>query len=140
MVAVAPAMRGAKMSAIVQPLTGHRFPADQVLDAVVAQNVVIQDRAEVRAYLEQHSDLASLVPHVVAHTRQVFGDDAELTLYVYHDIEDKDDHYLKLGVRLANYEPGLQEFFDTIWAPFEDVYAEVASGYFLVTTDHRRPE
>jgi hypothetical protein len=124
------------MSAIIQPLTGHRFPADEVLAAVTTHEVLIPDRQEVRAYLEARSDLGSLVPLLVAGTREEFGPEAQLVMSIYHDPEIV-DHYLQLCVRLPEYGPGFLERMLRIWVPFEDVFAEVATGWFQVTTDYR---
>ena len=35
------------MSATIQPLTGHRFPADEVLQAVADREVIVSDGREV---------------------------------------------------------------------------------------------
>ncbi len=115
------------MSATIQPLTEHRFPADEVLQAVAAHEVLVADSREVRSYLEQHSDIASLVPLIVARTRQEFGDEAQLIMSVYRDPEI-DDHYLQLCVRLQQDAPLLLERLLGVCEPFEDVLAVSPPG------------
>jgi hypothetical protein len=127
------------MSAIVQQDQGRIFPADAVLQGLSAFRVLIPNAGEVRVYFENHSDLASLVPVIVARTRHEFGDEAQLVLSVYHDPEI-DDRHLQLCVRLPDYGLDLLERFDKVYAPFEEMLSQVASGSLLVTTDHRRPE
>ncbi len=127
------------MSTTVRQGSTHVFPADAVLQSLSGQRVEVADVGGVRDYLEQHSDLASLVPALVERTRQEFGGEAQLILRVYDDPEI-DDHELQLCVRMPAYAPDLLQRFDTVCGPFTELLSQVASGSILVTTDHRQPD
>ena len=79
------------------------------------------------------------MPPIVARTRQEFGTEAQLIMSVYRDPEI-DDHYLQLCVRLPQDAPVLLDRLLRVCEPFEDVLAEIATGWFQVTTDHRPPQ
>ena len=91
--------------------------------------------AEIAAYLEAHANLAKIVPLLCAQARKDFGENAELTLSVYHDPEI-DDHYLELNVRLPAYDDSFAARLESVSEPFDAELCK-ASGYFLVTTDLR---
>jgi hypothetical protein len=93
--------------------------------------------AEVRAYLDQFEELASLVPEVCAALRAEFGDEAELSLELYTDPEFA-DRYLTLYVRQAAYDRDMLERIDRACTSVED-RLDTASGRLLVTTDFRPP-
>src|SRR5438552_3262766 len=55
-------------------------------------HVIVPRPSDVITYLNEHADLARLLPDICAQVRQAFGQAAELSLEVYRDPEI-DDHY-----------------------------------------------
>jgi hypothetical protein len=88
---------------------------------------------DVMAYLSSHRELAKIVPLVCEQARREFGEEAELILTVYRDLEI-DDRHLTLNVRLKSYGDLMVERMDRVTQPFEEQLCK-ASGYLLVTTD-----
>ena len=100
-------------------------------------NVLIPRSSEVMAYLDQHRDLARLLPDICAQVRAAFGQDTELSLEVYRDPEI-DDRYLTLYVRQQNYDAKIMERIETVRSRFHASLSPVSS-HLLLATDLRRP-
>jgi len=96
-------------------------------------NVLVPRPDEVTAYLNQHPDLARLLPEICAQVRQAFGQAAELSLALYRDPE-VDDRYLTLYVRQDPYGAGILEQIEAVSSRFHDSLAAV-SGHLLISTD-----
>lgn len=98
-------------------------------------DVVISRPEGVTGYLERHEDLAEVVSLACRCAREEFGDQAELSLELYHDPEIADG-YLTLYVRLPVYEKQLLNQLDNVRSRYRDLLAD-RSGWFHVTTDYR---
>jgi hypothetical protein len=81
--------------------------------------------------------LAELLDEMCTKVSEAFGPPAELSLEIYTDPEI-DDHYLTLYVRQADYPSDIIDHIDAVCINFHR-RLEGSSGYFLVTTDFRRP-
>jgi hypothetical protein len=125
------------MAATLQNKAEHPSPFQDVINALAAQQVLLSTPEEIRAYLDQHADLVSVLPAVGARVRQEFGEEAELSLAVYRDPEI-DDHYLMLCVRQPVYDPDILARIRGVRALFEEEW-NGSSGWLLVTTDFRAP-
>jgi hypothetical protein len=101
-------------------------------------SIEIPNHNDVLRYLEQHVDLAAVVPSVCGQARQEFGDAAQLIIDIYRDPEI-DDRYLRLCVRLPSYSDDTMAQVDHVSEPFDEDLCR-ASGYLLVTTDFRPPQ
>jgi hypothetical protein len=102
-----------------------------------ACQVMIPNPGDVRAYLQEHADLAKLLPKVCGRVRQAFGREPELSLEVYRDPEIE-DCYLTLYVRLGKYDTAIMERIEAVSVRFHDLLSAV-SGHFLLATDLRSP-
>jgi len=111
--------------------------ADAVLQQLNAQGILLPKRDELETYLDRHAELASLLDDMCKQARAAFGRTAELSLEVYNDPEIV-DRYLTLYVRQDSYPSDIIDRIDAVCAGFHRSL-ESASGYFLVTTDFRRP-
>jgi hypothetical protein len=112
-------------------------PGAPLGQTLAPHHVEIPKPLEVQSYLQEHADLADLLPAICRRVREEVGEQAELSLEVYGDPET-DDPYLTLYVRQAVYEPDLLTRLDRAWAPFEEPLSE-RSGWLLVTSDFRPP-
>jgi hypothetical protein len=100
-------------------------------------NVFVPKPSDVTAYLDQHGDLARLLPEICAQVRQAFGQETELSLEVYRDPEI-DDCYLTLYVRQDEYDARIIERIEAVRSGFHDSVSAI-SGHLLLATDLRRP-
>ena len=108
-----------------------------ILSQLAGHGILLSKRDDLQAYLAEHADLAGLLDSVGRKVRAAFGPTAELSLELYND-PDIDDRYLTLYVRQ---EPYASDIIDRIEAVCDEFLPqlEAASGFFLVTTDFRRP-
>jgi hypothetical protein len=111
--------------------------AAEVLRELAPHDILLPNADATEAYVAQHPSLGSLLPEICKTIRASFGPPTELVMKVYEDPEI-DDQYLTLYVRQDRYAPDL---FDRIDATLTEFAAalESATGFFLVTTDFRRP-
>jgi hypothetical protein len=100
-----------------------------------AVNVLVPKPSDVMAYLDEHGDLAQLLPKICAEVRQAFGQETELSLEVYRDPEI-DDRYLTLYVRQDQYDARIIERIESVRSAYHDSLSAV-SGHFLLATDLR---
>jgi hypothetical protein len=110
---------------------------DRIVLDVLKCGVEITNRSQVEAYLNDHGDLAGIVPIVCAQGRKEFGEEAGLNLCVYRDPEI-DDQYLSLYVRLPATGQAGMERVERFSRTFDDQLCE-ASGYLLISADFRTP-
>jgi hypothetical protein len=103
--------------------------------SLASSAVEVRHVAEVRAYLDQHSDMYGVAEEICKATRQQFGPEAFITLQVYRDPEI-DDEYLRLRVRLRSYGPDMTQRIRSVSAPYESDLCD-KSGSIIVTTDFR---
>lgn len=103
----------------------------------VPKGIQLAGAKEVSAYLRKHRALARILPRICESARWEFGEDADLTLKIYHDPEI-DDHHLLLRVRLPSYADGLLGRLERVTAPFDKELTE-ASGWLSVNTDFCPP-
>jgi hypothetical protein len=108
-----------------------------IINQLAEHEVLLPNRDQVQAYLAQHSDLASLLDDMCKRIRCTFGPTVELCLEIYKDPEI-DDRYLTLYVRQNSYPSDFVDRIDAMCAEFHAAL-DAVSGYFLVTTDFRRP-
>jgi hypothetical protein len=108
-----------------------------IIDQLAQSSILVPRTHEVDGYLSSHPELGRLLPNIGAMARQAFGPDAELSLEVYQDPEI-DDAYLTLYVRQETYGADLMDRIEMVSRSF-DGSLEKVSGYFLITTDFRRP-
>jgi|ERR1022692_1417488 hypothetical protein len=107
------------------------------LDQLAGHGILLPKRDELEAYVALHLDLAMLLDGMCKKVRAAFGPTAELSLEMYSD-PDFDDRYPTLYVRQQSYAPDIMDCLDSVYAEFHRPL-EAVSGYFLVTTDFRRP-
>lgn len=105
------------------------------LSQSIPKDVIVENRREVRAYLQEFSDLSRVVPAICQRTRAEFGDNAQLILKVCHD-PDEPSHHLNLTVRLPDYDSNVMERIYAITDEFDDPLTDT-KGFFHVTTDFR---
>jgi hypothetical protein len=67
-------------------------------EALSAADVRLEDEADVRAYLAEHTDSYGMVETMCRDVRAEFGPDFQLTLRFYRDMLVPDDTYLQLRV------------------------------------------
>lgn len=108
-----------------------------VLDQLSVQDILLPQRTDLEAYLARHPDLASLLADMGKKVRAAFGPATELSLELYRDPEI-DDCYLTLYVRQETYAADIIDRIDAMCGEFHS-RLERAEGYFLMTTDFRRP-
>lgn len=94
--------------------------------------------AEVLAYLNQNHELEALLPAICEATRKEFGPGVELSIEVYKDPEI-DDRYLTPYVRQQPYDHDIMRRIEAVNQQFNPAL-ETIPGYFLITTDFRRPK
>jgi hypothetical protein len=111
--------------------------AGDVLDQLAGHDVLLPKRDDLETYLTMHTDLACLLDDMCKKVRAAFGPATDLSLEMYTDPEF-DDRYLTLYVRQEPYAPDIIDRIDSVCADFHRPL-ETVSGYFLVTTDFRRP-
>jgi hypothetical protein len=116
---------------------GAESIVDELLRSLEADRVTIQWPDGVRAYLAKYPELIPHVRPAVASARQEFGDAARLTLTINDDPEF-DDPYLKLYVRLPQYDREADERLERIAVPLSEAIANLG-GYFRVAADYRNP-
>jgi hypothetical protein len=104
---------------------------------LAAMHVLLPDSKQVESYLVLHPGLGSIVPAICKQARQELGPEVELSLEAYTDPEI-DDRYLTLYVRQAKYGPDSMSRIEHVSRQFDDAL-DKAPGYFLITTDFRRP-
>lgn len=109
-----------------------------VLDRLANHGLIVPNPIDVESYLAQHPDLAELLDEFCAIIRAAFGTPTELSLEVYDDPEI-DDQYLTLYIRQTTYPHDMIDRIDAVCVGFHRKL-EAVSGYFLVTTDFRRPK
>jgi len=107
-----------------------------LLQCLTPSNVAWMNGGEAEGYVAHHSDLAPLLEGVCARLREVFGQQAELSLEFYEDPEQQDQFPI-LYVRPPKYESGILKQIESVVAPFLP-QLEAASGHLLITTDFRR--
>lgn len=107
------------------------------LARLVSHCVMIPNSAEVRSYLKQCRDLATLLPKICEKARKEFGSEAELSLEMYRDPEIKDE-YLTLYVRQPRYDGNVLDRIERVSQTFDEKLGR-AEGYLLLTTDFRSP-
>ncbi len=112
-------------------------PALDLLPRLADLGIAVPDPDKVRAYLNDHSQLAHLLPDICAEVRQALGHAVELSLEVYKDPEI-DDRLINLYVRQDKYDRDFLDHLESISANFNDRFEEVP-GYFLLTTDFTGP-
>jgi hypothetical protein len=108
-----------------------------ILDQLCSHDVLLSRRHDLEAYLVEYPDLASILGDVCEKVRAAFGSATELSLELYRDPEI-DDRYLTLYLRQESYSSDFIDRIDAVCAEFHS-RLETAEGYFLVTTDFRRP-
>ncbi len=111
--------------------------AGDILNHLAEHDILLPQRDDLEAYLAMHPDLSGLLDEMCTKVRVAIGSTAELSLEKYSDPEI-DDSYLTLYVRQESYPPDIIDRIDAVCADFHR-RLEVVSGYFLVTTDFRRP-
>lgn len=124
------------MRQLEKPVAKLQNPGD-VLDQLATHDILLAQRDDLEAYIAMHPELAGLLNDMCKKIRATFGPAAELSLERYIDPEI-DDQYLTLYIRQGAYEPDIIDRIDAVCAEFHGPL-EAASGYFLVTTDFRRP-
>jgi hypothetical protein len=129
-------MNGPTTSA-AQAKTPSESPVDQMFRSLEPYRVSLEWPEHVRAYVEKYPELIPYVLPAVQRTRQEFGDGAGLSLTINDDPEFYDP-YLKLYVRLPNYDRETDARFDNICLWLCDATADL-EGYFRVTADYRNP-
>jgi hypothetical protein len=107
---------------------------DNLLAELTAQDVEVEVK-EVCAYLDEFPDIADVVIAICQRTREEFGPDAELNLFINRDPEI-DDKYLKLRVSLPVYGSDMWSRLDAIADAHEDQLWD-KSGWIRLTTDFR---
>ncbi|MCI0641531.1 MAG: hypothetical protein L0Y72_12830 [Gemmataceae bacterium] len=100
-------------------------------------DVLVRGGRCVQKYLKKYRALAKLIPPICRRIREEFGREAELTLEIHQDPEFDDRHPI-LYVRLPRYDSATMDRIYRITAAFDDELTN-ASGWFLVTTDFRKP-
>lgn len=108
-----------------------------IFDRLTRSGVQLPRRDELEAYLAEHPDLGSVVEDACSAVRDEFGPEAELSLQMYEDLEDR-DRYLTLYVRQEKYERGILDRIETAANAFTTRLG-TCSGHLLITTDFRRP-
>jgi len=103
--------------------------------ALAASAVEIRRVAEVRCYLDSHTDTYGVTEKVCKAARREFGPEAFLTLQVYRDPEIEDE-YLALYVRLRAYGPDTLPRMRSVVDAFDNELCQT-SGSILLTTDFR---
>lgn len=124
------------MNRLDESVAGSANPG-AVLDELAVHGILLPNRDELEAYLADHPELARLMGAMCEKVRAAFGPAVELSLETYADPEI-DDRYLTLYVRQDPYTPTIIDRIDRACSEFHRSL-EAVSGYFLVTTDFRRP-
>ena len=106
-------------------------------DKLSCHDILLQDPATIEKYVATHAGLDSLVDTICQKVREEFGPASELMLQIYEDAE-LDDQYPTLYVRQEPYDSNIIERIEAVCANFQNTL-ESTDGYFLVTTDFRRP-
>lgn len=92
---------------------------------------------EVVEYLLSHPGLYDIVLETCYSTNEVFGNNSQISLELYHDPEIHDE-YLTIFIRQEEYEPEIIEKIDAISKEYEkELMGE--SGYLLINTDFCPP-
>lgn len=108
-----------------------------ILDWLMHNKFIIQQPAEVREYLIQHSDLTNVLLYICATARKRMGTQTQLSLEMYHDPEIKDE-YLTLYARQQQYDEQILNLIEEICTQHEIALTN-SSGWLLVTTDFQPP-
>jgi hypothetical protein len=111
--------------------------ADGVLEACAGHGIRTSNPQEVGRYLTLHPELSALLEPICKKVQLEFGAEVELSLELYQDPES-DDSYLTLFVRQVSYDANIIDRIDAACGEFR-AQLEIVPGYFLVTTDFRRP-
>ncbi len=111
---------------------------DEVLNWLVARDVRIENPAAVRAYLLRYTDLLLVIPTVWKKAVTLLSPDTQFTLALYRDPEIQDE-YLTLYARQWKYEDCVLDMIRAINVECEELLSQF-SGWFITTTDFRRPK
>jgi hypothetical protein len=117
-------------------------PSSLPFSVNIPPDVEVPRPDQVRAYFEQHPDLAAQVPTLCAYARQEFGQRPLLRLEVYHDPEIFDE-YLALYVRFYYDDSNVLERIDKVWERVEKErgvdFCDI-SGWMIVNPEYRTPK
>jgi hypothetical protein len=116
-------------------LTGQ---IDEVLYWLAIRDVRIENPVDVRAYLLQYSDLLLVIPAIWKRAVALLSPSTQFSLALYRDPEIQDE-YLTLYARQQKYEGGILDLIHTINIECEELLSQF-SGWFITTTDFRRPK
>lgn len=116
-------------------LTGQ---IDEVLNWLVVRDVRIENPVDVRAYLLRYSDLLLVIPTIWKKAVALLSPSTQFSLALYRDPEIQDE-YLTLYARQQKYEKGILDLIHTINVECEELLSQF-SGWFITTTDFRRPK
>ncbi len=124
-----------EMSCLIDGGTADSIPWCDLRFVLAASAIEIPRVAEVRSYLNRHSDMYEVTEKICKAARREFGPEASLILQVYRDPEIEDE-YLALFVRLRDYAPDTLSRIRSVVDAFDNELCQ-ASGSILLTTDFR---
>lgn len=116
-------------------LTGQ---IDDVLNWLVVRDVRIENPVDIRAYLLRYSDLLLIIPTIWKKAVALLSPSTQFSLALYRDPEIQDE-YLTFYARQQKYEEGILDLIHTINVECEELLSQF-SGWFITTTDFRRPK
>jgi len=111
---------------------------DEALYWLAMREVRIENPVEVRAYLLRYSDLLLVIPAIWKKAVALLSPSTQFSLALYRDPEIQDE-YLTLYARQQKYEEGILDLIHTINVECEELLSQF-SGWFITTTDFRRPK
>jgi hypothetical protein len=118
-------------------LTDLRYSVEKALGCLKLLDIRIPNAQDVRDYLFKFDDMIDLAKEVCRKARAKFGNNANLTLLLYHDPEI-DDQYLTLYLRLDSYQANTMDLIDSFSRTFDDALKN-KSGWLVITTDFQHP-
>ena len=110
----------------------------RLMSGIMNSGIFISNNWELISYLRQHPDMINAVNNIYESAKDTFGKEHELSLEVYHDPEEEDDH-LVLYVRRAAYGDGFMDGIRTFRRQFHASLKRL-SGRIHITTDYQSPK
>lgn len=110
----------------------------RLMSGIKEAGIFMSNNWEVISFLRQHPDMINAVKNIYKSAKDTFGKEHELSLEVYHDPEEEDDH-LVLYVRRAAYSDGFMEGIRTFRRQFH-ASMKPLSGRIHITTDYQSPK
>ncbi len=113
------------------------FRIQKVLEKITPYDIKVLRSDQVRDYLQRYPELIDLVP-LVAHVVRSHLPNAQLTLTVYHDPEEEDEHLI-IYARFAKYDDSALERIRHTRSIYRDMLTN-CRGWIFLTTDFHSPE